>query len=243
MSVKMRILKRIYRGMALGLLAVLMTTSIVLAVPSDITASTIRIIPTDTTLSLTWTKATSSTTTTIVYKTTGYSANVTDGTAFNTSKAFYILTGLTSGTNYYISLWGYDGANYSATPAQMMMTTNVAALAEVTMPTPTVSANFTQAPAMTGFNLSPFSDMIKYFNNSTGGLGMPLGSAAESLAIGGIALIGAIVYIKKKNFFLAWGTIFLLSCICVGIHVFQGYLVGIEIIIGAGVWSIDKYYQ
>ncbi len=111
----------------------------------------------------------------------------------------------------------------------------------ITAPTIPSSANSTAN--VTGFNLEPFTGIISYFVSGEGGLGMPENNAWESLAMIGVVVCGAITYIKMKNFFIAYFVVLVLSCICWGLHLTQGYLVGAELVIGAGVWGLERFFQ
>jgi hypothetical protein len=114
---------------------------------------------------------------------------------------------------------------------------------QITLPTPTVPAGATQTPTVSGFNLEPFSSIIQYANDATGGFGMPIGNAWQMLYTIGMVFCGVVVYVRLRNFFLAWTVLFLLTIFGVGLHLVQGYLVVFEILIGAGVFAIDKFAQ
>jgi hypothetical protein len=101
----------------------------------------------------------------------------------------------------------------------------------------------TQNPDRTGWNLAPFDGVISYFNNADGGLGMPINNAWETLAILGIVGSGFGTYTKVRNFFVAYAVVFILTLFAVQLTLVQGWLLGVELVIGAGVWAVDHYYQ
>ncbi len=71
-------------------------------------------IPAASSISLVWTKGADSTSTLVRYSTTSYPATTATGTSgyFGTGSSTKI-TGLSSGTTYFISMWGYAGGVYS----------------------------------------------------------------------------------------------------------------------------------
>ena len=74
--------------------------------------------PSNTSIILTWAPAPASTSTLIRYSTDTYPLTVADGDlAYNGTGFQDTVSGLVSGTTYYFSAWGFDGANYSASPA------------------------------------------------------------------------------------------------------------------------------
>src|SRR3990167_3292035 len=83
----------------------------VLAAPDDAVVVTAN--PQDTSITLTWITG-NATSTIIRYKTTSFPANPSDGTlAYNGTSFQTTITGLTAGTAYFISVWGFDGVSYS----------------------------------------------------------------------------------------------------------------------------------
>jgi hypothetical protein len=81
--------------------------------------------PTSTSITLAWSKGAGATNTLVRYSQTGYPGTITDGTqAYFGSGNTYILSGLTSGKNYYFTAWGEDGGSYSSDFATFLMTTS-----------------------------------------------------------------------------------------------------------------------
>ncbi len=206
--------------------------------------------PTDTTITLTWTKASGATRTIIRYRTDAYPINETDGySAYNGTSYQCIVTGLIPGQVYYFAAWG-TGSPTSPTPSYLPMSTTPitppsgsSSTPESVLPTLTIPANANQPPTTTDFNLEPFTSIVNYFVTSEGGLGMPVSNAWQMLVTMGVVFAGIATYIKIKNFFIAFFVVFVLTIGGVGLHLMQGYLVVFEIIIGMGVWAIDKYLQ
>lgn len=235
---------------AIALIAIWCYASVALAAPGLIVFKSA--VPTDTTITLTWTTASGATSTVIRYRTDTYPTDPADGTSVYSGTGFQCeLSGLTAGTVYYFSAWGYDGVDYSASAATMVMNTLPIKLpsgAEETktniIPVPSIPASANQTPDISGFQLEPFTSIIAYFNDATkGGLGMPTEHAWEVLAALGIVVCGAGVYIKMKNFFIAYFLVFLLTIFAVALHLIQGYLIPIEIVIGLGVWALERFFQ
>jgi hypothetical protein len=243
--------KKILSGLGIGLIAAVLTVSIVLAVPSAVT--NFRANPSDTSIVLTWTKGAGSTSTLINYRTDQFptdqtSDNVTQFLAYNGTGFQTNVTGLTSGTVYFFAAWAYDGAysdNTTLAVATLAMSLPSGGEADKSVQIPTQSlSGLNDAPALpVGFNFEPFTSIIKYFNATPNGLGMPIANVAETLAIIGITVLGILVYISSRNFFIGYAVVLALSIVGVGLDIIQGYIVGVELIIGAGVWAIDNYYQ
>lgn len=207
-------------------------------------------VPTNTSIYLKWDKGSISDNVTLVYRTDRLPTTYSDGTvSYNGSAANYNLTGLIAGTTYYFGLWEYNGG-YSATSLSLVMTTLATAQVSGATPTPnnsitfpTLPASATQTPVTSGLNLEPFTTMINWFNSSPGGLGMPTTNAWESIAIFVIFIVSLLVYIKLKNIYLAWGLMVVLTIILTLMGLVQGYLIFVEIIVGAGIWGIERAYQ
>lgn len=228
---------------------------------SDMTAN-----PSNTSMILTWVKASPSTRTLIRYRTDTFSANISDGTQVYFSTGSQVTMGanvttelhvsgdnvdaLAPGQVFYITAWGEVSGNYSVTPFHLVMSTlattigsGAATQPHNTLPTPPVPSSMNQTPDTSAFNLEPFTSIVNWFNNGPGGLGMPNAYAWESIAIVGLVGTGFLTYTKIRNFFVAYAVVFLLTLFAIGLHLVQGWLFGIEIVIGAGVWGIEHYLQ
>lgn len=242
-------MKKIIIGIILGLLSLCIVLPVLADAVGNITLMTAN--PSDTSIVLTWVKPTGANTTVIRYRTDTYPTLPTDGaSAYNGTSFQCTVSDLTAGQVYYFSAWGQHSDNYSETAYNLAMSTLAVAIPSgaednttVSLPTPTISANMAQDPDVSGFNLEPFTSIIAYFNESEGGLGMPENNLWETLAIFGIVGSGILVYTRIRNFFVAFAVVFVATIICVGLHLVQGWLVGVEIIIAGGVWAIEKYMQ
>lgn len=242
-------MKRILFSFCLALILLVSVVSVALAVPGSITNLVAN--PTTTTITLTWILAPTSNSTVIRYSTSGFPATPAGGTSAYSGTGYQTtLSSLTAGTSYFFSAWGYDGSNYSDSPAQVVMSTlavNIPSGAESTpddtLPAPSLPANINQAPSVGAFSLEPFTSMITWFNSAPGGLGMPVANAWGTIFIYGLVAVGILTYAKTKQFFIAYMVVFLGTVIGVGLNLTQGYLVAFEIIIGMGVWAIERASQ
>lgn len=260
-------MKKITRVLAVfGILVLtILPFVVVFALPvgniTDMTAN-----PSNTSMILTWVKASPSTRTLIRYKTDTFSANISDGTQVYFSTGFQVTMGanvtseshvsgdnvdaLAPGQVFYITAWGEVSGNYSVTPMHLVMSTLAVAIPSGaqdqpsnTLPVPTLPSTMNQTPDTSAFNLEPFTSIVNWFNNGPGGLGMPNAYAWESIAIVGLVGTGFLTYTKIRNFFVAYAVVFLLTLFAIGLHLVQGWLFGVEIVIGAGVWGIEHYLQ
>jgi hypothetical protein len=232
------------------LVAVVMPASIVLAAPSLVVFGNPN--PSDTSIVLNWAVAAGSTSTVIRYRTDTYPSSPVDGTSAYSGSGFQVtVSGLTAGQSYYFSAWGYDGVNYSATPALLVSTTLATALPSGgtttpsnPIPVPTVPAGASSNASMAGFNLEPFTSIIAYFDTAPqGGLGMPINNAWQTIYTLVITFIGLWVYRSNKNFFVAYFVVFILTCFGIGMHLEQWYLAPIELSVGVGVWGLERFFQ
>ena len=115
----MRLARRIFAAVIVAIMLTLISVIPVFAV-ADVTQ--FSAIPTDTTMSLKWVKATGGYQYTLIRQSmTAYPTSPTggDGTTVypsgsSTSAISFIVTGLTAGTTYYYTAWGYNGATYTA---------------------------------------------------------------------------------------------------------------------------------
>ncbi len=204
--------------------------------------------PSNTFIVLTWTPPTITTNVTIRYRTDTFPTGPANGTSAYAGSGFQCtVSNLTAGQVYYFAEW--DDSDATQETHLVMSTTAVAipsgaaGTSTQDLPTPTLPANALQTPSTTGFNLEPFTGIIAWFNNAPGGFNMPIANAWEFLATIGVVGLGILTYIKTKVFFVTFVVVFLATVAGVGLHVMQGILVGIEIVIAVGVWAIDKQFQ
>jgi hypothetical protein len=235
-------MKRFIFGL-LGALTLIIFTSVqVLAVPADISFITAN--PSDTSIYLKWEKV--ATYTRISYSTTTYPANYAAGTsAYNDTGIDTNVLSLTAGTTYFFAAWGYDGA-YSTNATHIVTTTKAVAIASAgALPTsapiftpPTFSAP--QAPDTSGFQLSPFTDIIAYFNSAPGGLNMPINNVWEAMTIGFIVCIGGYLFIKTRNFFIAFFVVIFLTWGGAGMKLVQWELLYVEVFVALAAFSLER---
>lgn len=246
----MKKIKRISTSLIIGIVLVLLIATPVFAIPANVTGFIAN--PSSTSIILSWQPATGATSYLVRYRTDTYPTGTADGTlVYSSNQTMVTLSGLTAGATYYFSLWGYDGASYSANATNLASTTLAIAIPSGgqvypsnVIPIPTIPANATQTPSIGSFNLQPFTNIFSYANNaSLGGLGMPIANLWETIAVIIIVLLGLFTYVKLKNFFVAYFVVVVASAICVGLHLLQGYILPAELVIGAGVWGLERFFQ
>lgn len=234
--------KRIFISVLIAVVMLLLSATVVLAAPGNVENFTAN--PADTSIILTWTKASSSTSTVIRYSTTGYPSDPTDGTSAYSGTSFQTtLSGLTAGTAYYFCAWGYDDVDYSPSPAQLIMnTTGVSELDDGDdIPVPTLPSEFSQTPDASGAsNLDPFYTMT---NNFIADWGMPTDNGWVGLFLVGVVVAGFGVYVKLKEIFIALAVVEFLIVVGVVLIDIPSWMIIIPILVGLGVWGIERYYQ
>jgi hypothetical protein len=137
------------------------TTSTGVSVPTNLKG-----IPTDTTISLLWTKAAGSTNTLIRYKANEYPTGIADGIlGYLDNKNSIVISGLSRGESYYFMAWGESGGLYSSNTT-LIVTTLAGTLAVGALPTPTTSTSWFQSPDYTKVSNVPFYGMINWWADS-----------------------------------------------------------------------------
>lgn len=246
----MKKIRRFTISLIIALIGILAISIPVFAVPSNVTGFTAN--PSNTSIILSWQPATGATSYNVRYRTDTYPTSPANGTLIaSTTNTMVTLSGLNAGETYYFSVWGYDGVSYSPVGTTTASTTLAVTIPSggqtnpaPVIPVPTVPTNATQTPVITAFNLQPFTGLIAYSNNATyGGLGMPIGNLWETIAIIIIVGLGLLIYVKLKNFLVAYGVVMFASMVCVGLHLIQGYIIPVEIAIGLGVWALERFFQ
>ena len=233
-------MKKYLIGLSLAMAMTLLFTIVVLAAPTDIT----RLFgnPTDTTISLTWTKG-SGNQTLVRFKTNGYPANTADGTqVYLGTLNYYTHSGLTAGTRYYYSAWSYDGALYSATAANLLIITNPTnELALGGMTAPTLSARFNQVVDATGLStLEPFYSIGNSFST---GWGVDADRGWETFALSLIAGIALIIYAKWKELSISCFATFVLLGLTTMMELTPGWMMLIPVTVGMGAWALENAIQ
>lgn len=243
-------IRRLIIASVLALVMILCIAIPVFAIPANVTGFVAN--PSSTYIVLSWLPATGATSYLVRYRTDTFPTGTADGTlVYSSNQTMVTLSGLTAGRTYYFSLWGYDGVSYSSNATNLASTTLAVAIPSGgqvyptnVIPIPTIPSNATQTPSIGSFNLQPFTNIFSYANNSSfGGLGMPIANLWETIAVIVIVLLGLITYIKLKNFFVAYFVVVVASAICVGLHLLQGYILPAELVIGAGVWGLERFFQ
>ncbi len=238
--------KRIIFSTSLAILGVLFLTYTALAVG---TITNLRAIATSTTISLTWTKSTSSDNTVIRYSTSSFPATAAAGSSAyaNGNGTYTSLSSLTAGTNYYFSAFAYDGASYSAAK-QLLVTTQPTVAENTTIPygQPSLPTSVWQAPDISGWSIAPFDTVFDWFADPTGvrgGLGMTVNNLVMFIVGLLVTLISLGAYVKWRNFFAAWSVALVLSFFFVSIQAMQGMVIVAELLVGAGVWAVEHNFQ
>ncbi len=206
-------------------------------------------IPTSTTISLSWVKGVGAVQTSVRYSTGGYPADYNSGTSIylNTGNS-YQLTGLTPGTTYYFSAWGYTAGVYSGTgPAYTngkitVMSTTLAYNAPSTTPTPNSVAvappnsQWAQTPDATKASGIPLFGVLVQGNATA--YAQPVNMMWYFIWLLLSACLGVIVFAKSNNNLTL--SLFV-TCFAVGSGMVIGltmmWIIALFILIGAG-WSM-----
>jgi hypothetical protein len=198
-------------------------------------------IPYSTSISLTWHKANNSTKTLINYSTSTYPVSPSSDTqAYFGSGLSYKLTGLTAGTTYYFSAWGYDGTNYSSVAYNAVMTTLAGDLnSSDSLPVPVQPTPVAPSSSSWFNNLQPFSGIIQNFEKSWG---MATDTMQFTTGIIILLLTGIFLYIKTKSSFIAIGADFVVDFALIAMHLLSPYTVGVCIAFGLGIWGLENIW-
>jgi hypothetical protein len=177
------------------------TTESGVYIPTNLVA-----IPTSTTISLSWVKGVGAAQTSVRYSDGGYPADYNSPTSIYLGTGnSYQLTGLTPGTTYYFSAWGYTAGVYSGTaPAYTngkitVMSTTLAYNAPSSTPTPNT---ITVAPSNSQWNQTP--DATK---------------ASNIPVIGGLITNNANAYGQPEN--MMWYFVWMVCSSAIGVIVFN----------------------
>jgi hypothetical protein len=239
---KKNIIRKIGIGLIAGLILTLFVSIPVLAAVGNV--SNLSAVPSATSISLLWDKASGSTSTVIRYSATTFPADWTDGTsAYGGTSNNCIVSDLTAGTTYYFAAWGYDGADYSTTEETIVMTTKTAYDTGDDIPTPTLPAVAYQVPDSSAWleNFQPFTGAIIAFAEDWG---MPQNNMLMSLYSVFIAGLAVLTYWKWRNVFMAFGVLMVLTVGGVfGLHLLPWWAIPVSVAVGLGVWATENAFQ
>jgi hypothetical protein len=131
-----------------------------------------KAIPSDTTVSLSWTRGAGTTISVIRVAYDDFPATSAAGFAvYNLGSSTYTHTGLTPGKTYYYAVWGQSGANESTNPAEVMVTTLAAGTGGDALTDPLQPMRWLSAPNYT--NLHELPIMYDAINNMADAMDMP----------------------------------------------------------------------
>jgi hypothetical protein len=239
---KKNIIRKIGAGLIVSLILALFVSLPVLAAVGNV--SNLSAVPSATSVSLLWDKASGSTSTVIRYSATTFPADPTDGTsAYGGTSNNCIVSDLTAGTTYYFAAWGYDGADYSTTANTIVMTTKTAYDTGDDVPAPTMPAVAYQVPDSSSWleNFQPFTGAIIAFAEDWG---MPRNNMLMSLYSVFIMVLAVLTYWKTRNVFMAFGVLLMLTVGGVfGLHLLPWWALLVSIAFGLGTWAIENTFQ
>lgn len=237
--------KRLAISASFAVAGMLCLTLVALAIPGSVT--NFIGTATDTKISLVW-DASSANATLIRHSTTTYPATTADGTvSYNGTANFVTVSGLTPGTSYYFSAWNYDGA-YSTTAANLVVNTLPSIADNTTIPfdKPTLPAEVSQDPDISGWSIHPIDDILDYFADPTvahSGLGMPVSNVVMFMAGIGVTFVSLGTYVRWRSFFSSWFIALILCSLCCSVEAMQWIVVLFLLLVGAGVWAVEKSTQ
>jgi len=203
-------------------------------------------IPSGSNISLMWAIGSGSTSTVIRYRSDTYPVSQTDGTeVIGVGIYSCIMTNVVAGQTYYFSAYGYDGISYSATAAHAVANGSAGSGVSptVNLVMPSIPANALATPTISQFNFEPFTTIISNFTNGPGGLGMPINNLWEGIATIILVLAGLLVANGKKSLAAGWAVITVGAFIGTGLHIFQSVMIFVIVVVGWGVWAIERYLQ
>lgn len=198
--------------------------------------------PTEDTISLSWVRGTGAGKVMVRYRPDTYPTSETDGLLvyFGTATVFDH-ENLTSGKTYFYSAWGESGGAYSATEANLAVTTLGASPVDTTEGTaPDYPSGMFQEPDASGLtSLEPIPTIVGLF---AGSWGMPEDNMWFGLTFLGIILIGVFILVKFKlgGVWIAWLWSTLASAGASAIGVMPAWIWLTFAVIGIGLWAIQR---
>ena len=236
-------MRKIIFGLITAIILLVVTVSPVMAT-ADITS--VSASATKTTVTLRWTKI--GTSTLVRYATNTFPATTATGTsAYSGADYFTTVTGLTSGTTYFFSIWAYDGANYSTNAYHIAVSTLYADIAtggeynqRDIPPIPNLPADLVAAPNAGGLDLEPFTTILEAFNSAPGGLGMPVNNMYEGITYISITILAALIYKYSKSLLITWVLSLALSVAGYRMELCQIHGIIIIVVLGLGAWAAQS---
>jgi hypothetical protein len=200
------------------------------------TPTNLSAIPTATTISLSWNKGVGAANSWISYLTASYPTVHTDGIlVYSGTSSSCVVSGLSPGTTYYFSLWGFTGAVFSATYITIACTTSVTT-ENVTIVPPSEYATPTQwfqAPDYTRMSAFPLYDIINWGADQ---FQIPRGTSWFVIAIIFSMCIGLLIYKLSTNIPAAMFSIAVIMYICSMAGIMEMWLLLPFILIGVAAW-------
>ena len=169
------------------------TTSSGVSAPTGFTS-----IPTATSASLSWVKGTGALYTLVRYSTSTYPNTTSAGISIYLGVgSSYMLSGLTSGTTYYFSAWGFTGGVYSSSYTTTVTTASAYTPGGSSFETPKTSSSWVQTPSETKISGLPVLPGLVESNSDA--YGVPLNMIWYFLWIIFAAGTGIVLY-NKSNY-------------------------------------------
>ena len=155
-------------------------------------------IPTATTINLSWVKGSGSSNTLVRYKLNTYPGSTTDGTlAYFDDKTSVEVTGLSPGTTYYFKAWGESGSVYSTDNTTVLVTCTAATIEDSDdLPSVATPDSWFQAPDYTTMSNFFMYDWLNWWADS---FSVPYGTFWFVLAVLGAVLVGALTYMVSHK--------------------------------------------
>ena len=232
---------KIISAVVLSIILSVMITSVVFAGVGDI--NNLIAVPGSTTMSLKWSKDTGYSYTWIEVSTTVQPSVPSDGTnIYSGTGISYKQIGLTAGTTYYYTAWGFDGILYSsnATADKILMTT-LAGVVNTSTNIPVPNQPSPTAPSSSNWftNLQPISGIVQNFENSWG---MATDTMQFSMGILILLFVGIFLYIRTKSSFIAIAGDFVVDFGLIAMRLLSPFTVAVVIAFGLGIWGLENIW-
>lgn len=199
--------------------------------------SNLRAYSSTTSISCTWTKGTGSTNSIVRYKVGSYPTTYTDGqSGYSGTSASCAISGLTTGTTYYISVWGESGGTYSSGHSDAMATTSAAGAAGENFSAPNQPPGWAQEPNPTALSaLEPFYSIV---NNAFGAVSIPVATGWIIITIFGCVFIAGLIFAFTHQFVGALIALMFTMGIGIMLQLLPSWMLFFELLMGLGLWSM-----